>query len=193
MRTSTSLTDPIRVDFIAREELPGQGRLGLTLAPGKRGYSSVRSVFHDRDLSADLSRLRDIYRCDTLVSLMESFEYQDAQIPNLFEEVEALGIGVLALPIRDVNVPRPDQADAFTELVAQINQRLSAGATVIVHCLGGVGRSGVVASAVLVSHGHAPDRAIAAVRAARPGAVETTEQEQYVFDFAAGIAGAEHA
>ena len=193
MRTSTSLTDPIRVDFIAREELPGQGRLGLTLAPGKRGYSSVRPVYHDRDLSADLSRLRDTYHCDTLVSLMEPFEYQDAAIPHLFNEAESQGIEVLALPVRDVSVPRPDQADTFAELVVQINQRLSAGATVIVHCLGGVGRSGLVAAAVLVSQGHAPDQAIAAVRAARPRAVETCEQEQYVFDFAAGIAGAEHA
>jgi protein-tyrosine phosphatase len=50
----------------------------------------------------------------------------------------------------------------------------------VIHCRGGLGRSGTVAAACLVALGHGPAEAIERVRAARPGAVESRSQEEWV-------------
>jgi ADP-ribosyl-[dinitrogen reductase] hydrolase len=51
---------------------------------------------------------------------------------------------------------------------------------VLLHCMGGLGRSGMVAARLLVELGEEPRTAIQRVRAARPGAIETAAQEAYV-------------
>jgi protein-tyrosine phosphatase len=68
--------------------------------------------------------------------------------------------------------------------VAVIDDALSRGVRVAVHCGAGLGRSGTLLAAYLVSQGAAPDAAIADVRAARPGSIETDEQEAAVHYFA---------
>ena len=54
------------------------------------------------------------------------------------------------------------------------------GEDVYVHCKGGLGRAGTIAARLLVELGVSPKQAIADVRAARPGAIQTREQERYV-------------
>jgi len=46
-----------------------------------------------------------------------------------------------------------------------------------VHCSGGIGRSGMVAAAYLISNGFNADDAMKHVRARVSGAIETREQE----------------
>lgn len=174
----TSAAHPIRVDFVdaAQHKLPG--RLGLTIAPGKQDDRWLR------DLDADLRRLREEYKTDLLVSLMEPFEYRLLHIEALFPGAEALGITVARFPIVDVSVPPASAMPAFAELIAQVVDAMRAGQAVVVHCRGGLGRSGIVAASALVSLGTTPAVAIQAVRSARPGAVETSRQEQWVSAFA---------
>jgi protein-tyrosine phosphatase len=60
---------------------------------------------------------------------------------------------------------------------------------VAVACMGGVGRTGMVAACALVRAGQPAERAIRRVRAIRhPTAVETAEQERFVRDYARGKA-----
>jgi ADP-ribosyl-[dinitrogen reductase] hydrolase len=84
-------------------------------------------------------------------------------------------------PIPDVSVPA--DGHALRQLVDRIVWRLRQGRTAVVHCKGGLGRSGTVAAAVLVLLGEEPRRAIARVRAARRGAIETFAQEAAVENF----------
>ena len=51
---------------------------------------------------------------------------------------------------------------------------------IVIHCLGGLGRTGLVACKLLTEQGIPAASALEQVRAARPGAVETPEQEAYV-------------
>lgn len=46
--------------------------------------------------------------------------------------------------------------------------------------MGGLGRTGTIAAMLLVEFGSKPGDAITAVRAARAGAIETVEQENFV-------------
>ena len=57
------------------------------------------------------------------------------------------------------------------------------GAEVVIHCLGGLGRTGTIAARILVEFGIEADDAIKAVREARPGAIETVGQAEYVRKF----------
>lgn len=172
----TSADSPIRVDFVADAVHGLPGRLGLTIAPGKCDEK------WDRDLADDLRRLRDHYHTEILVSLLERHEYEALDIANLVEAAAEAGIDMLRLEIPDVSVPK--SMERCQDTVRQILSAMAEGQTVVVHCRGGLGRSGLVAACCLVACGREPEAAIARVRDARPGAVETSEQERFVARFA---------
>jgi protein-tyrosine phosphatase len=183
MKIRTSDSHPLRVDFV--EELPLPGRLGLTMAPGKKGWSNYGGPW-DRDLQSDLERLVSVYRTDVLVSLLEPYEFELLEIPDLLESARQRGMRVRHLSIRDVSIPGSEKRGEFEGLVAEIADELKAGRTVVTHCRGGLGRAGLTAACVLVRCGAEPDEAIATVRRFRKGAIETLQQERFVQAFAVG-------
>ncbi len=84
-------------------------------------------------------------------------------------------------PVEDYTPPTLQQMIEFTALV---EASAAAGDPVGVHCTAGLGRSGTMAAAYLVSKGATADEAIATLRELRPGSVETPEQEEAVRLFA---------
>ncbi|MBA2341728.1 MAG: dual specificity protein phosphatase family protein [Pyrinomonadaceae bacterium] len=171
MRTEarTSLSHPIRVDFVASDK--------LTFAPGKRHHGMTGNW--QRDLSLDLARLRDEYNASLLVSLIEEHEFESLQIKELRERAADYGIKVLWSPIRDISVPK--SIEEFAPTVQTIVDALRAGQTVVVHCMGGLGRTGLAAACALVAATElTPEEAILIVRRARPGAIQTFGQEEFV-------------
>lgn len=103
--------------------------------------------------------------------------HERADTPELLEQ---LGARTVHLPVSDSLAPTQDQLDIG---VAAIDEALREGTRVAVHCAAGLGRSGTLIAAYLVRTGSAPDDAIGRVRDARPGSVETTEQEAAVHEF----------
>ena len=98
--------------------------------------------------------------------------------PDLLAQLQAQTVH---LPVPNSNAPTQDQLD---QGVAAIGEALGTGTRVAVHCGAGLGRSGTLIAAYLVSHGSAPDEAIALVRSRRPGSIETAEQEAAVHQLA---------
>lgn len=177
----TSLTHPLRVDFIAKEQMVLPGRIGLTLAPGKHQRDGLTGNWQ-RDLDADLERLRMHWQTDVLLSLIEEHEFATLNISNLRERAQEQGMQVIWFPIRDISIPT--SMAEFATMVEITNGLLQEGKTVVIHCMGGLGRTGLVAAALLVySTELTPTEAIATVRQARPGTIQTREQEQFISDF----------
>lgn len=85
-------------------------------------------------------------------------------------------------PIVDVSVPGRDFEQQWSDVRGAIRMCLSGGGKVVVHCRGGLGRTGLVAARLLVEEGCDAREAIKRVRQARPGAIETQTQEAYVLD-----------
>jgi atypical dual specificity phosphatase len=100
--------------------------------------------------------------------------------PDPPELLDALGAETLHLPVHNSDAPSQAQLDRG---VQAITEALRQGKKVAVHCGAGLGRSGTLLAAFLVSEGSDADEAIARVRAARPGSVETLEQENAVREY----------
>ena len=105
------------------------------------------------------------FEVDTVVCLMESEEV-DRRFPTYAAWLTTAG------PNRAIHAPAPDQgvvADGVAAAVAaDVVARLEAGMTVLLHCGGGYGRTGVVAVQALVAFGMDLEDSLVAVRAARP-------------------------
>jgi ADP-ribosyl-[dinitrogen reductase] hydrolase len=175
MLIKNSRTSPLRIAEVLLGD--GEGRLGLTLCPGKKDalYS------WDRDLKEDMRAIR-AWGASTIVTLIEDHEFQLLAIENLEHEVRAHGMEWRHLPIRDVDVPDRRFEDAWEQIGAELHDRLDGGDRILIHCRGGLGRTGLVAGLLLVERGCDPSTAVRRVRAVRPHAIETAAQERYVLN-----------
>lgn len=180
MTAKTSHSDPIRVDFLPQYLLNTSGRLGMTFAPGKKDHGVY--ALWDRDLGADLERLVDVYGAAVLVSLVEDAELNLLSIADLAARAESAGLDLLRFPFRDAGIPA--SVEAADAIVSAVLDAVRAGRNVVVHCRGGLGRTGLVAACCLVALGLDSTDAISRVRTARTGAVETRGQERFIHEFA---------
>ena len=112
---------------------------------------------------------------------MESKELILLRVPGLGEEVVRRGLLWFHLPIVDVSTPDEHFERQWDVAGDELRTLLRNGRDVLVHCRGGLGRAGTIASRLLIELGMEPATAIRKVRAVRPGAIETHEQERYVF------------
>ena len=170
----TSHTDPLQI-----AELPaGSGRIGLSLCPGKRQADAWTGAWA-RDLDVDLDAVRD-WGAEVVVTLVEPHELVVLEVERMGEAVAARGMRWLHLPIQDVGIPCARWERDWAEAGRSLRDTLRRGGRVFVHCKGGLGRAGTIAARLLVELGEPPEIAIAMVRAARTGAIETGGQEAHV-------------
>jgi ADP-ribosylglycohydrolase/protein-tyrosine phosphatase len=134
-----------------------------------------------RNLEADLQVIRD-WGASAIISLLEWYEIEELSVQALPERSREFGLKWLNLSIPDTQAPDEYfEADFQKELPGFLDS-LQKGENIVLHCKGGLGRSGTVAARFLVELGLDPAEAIAAVRQARPGAIENTRQENYILD-----------
>lgn len=176
IETRTSLTHPLQIAEIRPAE--GMGAIGITLCPGKT-QSFGQTGAWARDLGLDLDAVQ-AWNAAAVLSLIEEEEINRLQVPTLGEEVEARHMSWVYLPIRDRGVPNDAFEATWAEVGEDLRSRLRCGFNVMVHCMGGLGRAGTIASRLLVELGWKPDDAIRGVRRVRPGAIETDDQEDFV-------------
>ncbi|ACB35058.1 dual specificity protein phosphatase [Leptothrix cholodnii SP-6] len=172
----TSLSHPLRIDEVAAGRCGG--RIGISLCPGKRA-SSLLGPRWERDLAADIDVIRR-WRPDAVVTLIEDHEFIELNVIQLGAQVRASGIAWHHLPIVDVHPPDERFETGWQTSGPALVGCLNAGGRVLVHCRGGLGRAGTVAARMLVELDVPAPDAVARVRQARPGAIETADQLNYV-------------
>lgn len=152
--------------------------LGLTFCPGKSGASLYGDGWA-RDLEVDVDAIA-AWGASAVLTLVEDHELETLAVRGLGAAIEARGMLWLHAPIVDVSVPNARFETRWIVIGHLIRNELKKAKRVVVHCRGGLGRAGMIAARLLVECGDEADRAIDKVRKARPGAIETTEQEGYV-------------
>jgi protein-tyrosine phosphatase len=73
--------------------------------------------------------------------------------------------------------------NSFQVLIQKIVSLLEKGLNVIIHCHAGLGRTGLVASCLLISLGYNYKEAIEKVRAIRRGSIPKVKQEIFIEKF----------
>jgi len=139
------------------------GTLALSPMPGRT-----------RHYGADRDRLL-AWRPDIVLTMCEMPELARKGSAGLGEDVTQNGGLWLHLPVADFTAPRADDG-AWAGISDRVRATLHRGGRVLVHCFGGCGRSGMAALRLLVDGGMEPGAALAALRQARPCAVETDAQ-----------------
>ncbi len=147
---------------IASIEIAGRMR-GICPMPGRLG-----------DYAGDLAALL-AWSPGLVVTLAETDELAARGAANLPTDLAAAGVDWLHLPIPDFGTP----PRALRENWPALSARLLATDRMVVHCMGGCGRSGMMLLRLMVDAGEVADIALSRLRAARPCAVETKAQMRW--------------
>lgn len=179
----TSITHPLRIDFVSPVDSEGkacEGRIGMTFCPGKKGEGIYGGIWN-RSLPDDLEQIRR-WGSHTLISLMEAHEFAIVGVPEFLTVLPSTHLHWLHFPVRDMQTPDQDFERLWNPQKKDIFNSLHSGKDIVIHCRGGLGRTGLLAARILVEMGEEPAKAVRRVRAARKHAIETFTQEEYVLE-----------
>ena len=174
--TRTSISHPLRIDTLTAR--PDWGQIGMSFCPGKKQTNALTGAWH-RDLYLDLGRIRT-WGATVVLTLIEAHEFAFLEVEKLPGATIELGMTWLHAPIPDRKAPDISFLQQWPELSALLIDRLAAGQNIFIHCMGGLGRTGVVAAMLLIEAEIPVDKAIKLVRQSRPHTIETSEQEAFV-------------
>jgi len=143
---------------------------GVIIGPAPGSYEG-------QGLFPDLTALRQ-RGIRQLICLIEDEEFQhldeDCTASSFLAACDQSHLEVLRLPIEDFEAPQLSDVVAAEALVGNANS------VVYIHCMAGLGRAGTVAAALLIRGGMPAEDAILLVRWARPGAIQSSEQEDFL-------------
>lgn len=117
---------------------------------------------------------------DMLVSLLEPDEVLALGLAGEEDGCRLLGMEYRSLPITDFGTPALDSSTlAFIDELAGY---LKHGGNLLIHCHGGIGRSSLVAAAVMIRNGIIAGNALRAIGDARGTHVPETEAQRAWLD-----------
>ncbi len=126
-------------------------------------------------VAEDMTWLRD-HGIELVVTLTER---------PLEPDPEAFGMRGVHFPIPDMGISTPRAA---APVCREILASMAAGQAVLVHCRGGLGRTGLILACTLVARGQEPKEALSLIRGIRPTYVQTGAQERFITHFAEHLA-----
>jgi protein-tyrosine phosphatase len=164
---------PLRVDWLD-DRHARKGKLGLTVLPGRRDRG--------RSMEDDMEAMKK-QGVTHVITLLTANEFEYYGVENLMESYKENGFVTRRSPMLDGGATSITEMD---ELAEWIQASLDDGAHIMIHCVGGLGRSGLVAASYLISQGASAAVASKAVRSARSSkAIETRAQEKFLNRYAA--------
>lgn len=118
---------------------------------------------------------------DKIVSLLEPDEAADLGLVGEAAACSGHGIDFAQFSIPDRGVP---ELGAFRSLVEKLIHDLNAGTNIAIHCRAGIGRTGILASCILIRSGVEAEQAIRQISMARGVNIPDTEKQmEYILTF----------
>ncbi|MCA9617935.1 MAG: dual specificity protein phosphatase family protein [Myxococcales bacterium] len=90
-----------------------------------------------------------------------------------------LGLPVLHVPVPDLAPPTPYDVERVGDFVSSWRPGV-----VLLHCRSGIGRTGTMLACLLVTRGRTAEEAVSEVRRAKPSAINSRAQEEFIRGFA---------
>lgn len=177
------LSSPVHIDSVVIPD--GSGRIGMMACPGSRPRPGFRDR-HDHRLNRDLEMI-GAWGAAGIISLVEQAELAELGVVDLAQRVQRFGLWWLHLPIRDKCAPDKTFELQWQQQAPGLLRHLHLGGRVAIHCWAGLGRTGTISARLLIEMGADADDAIRQVREARPGTIETRQQEIYLRSLAARL------
>jgi protein-tyrosine phosphatase len=123
---------------------------------------------------------------DFVLSLLEDDEAAQLGLGDERQAAENQGIGFISFPIPDRGIPA--SREAAISAIGRVATQLNAGKNVALHCRQSIGRSGLIATALLVNAGIKAGEAMQIVSCARGVSVpETREQRTWLEQLASRV------
>jgi len=146
-------------------DLAGGATLGISPLPGRgdTGPSDVAAIIS--------------WKPTLVLSMTEMHEMERHNMGDLSGMLAGAGIDWAHFPIRDFGAP--ENAENWPALSERLHRLLDNGVSVLAHCYGGQGRSGMVLMRLMVERGTPPPEALASIRRLVPKAVETAAQQAW--------------
>lgn len=160
--------------FVVRVPIPGRsGKIWVSRLPG----------IHPRFARRELLALEE-HGVTRIVCLVPTVSLEELHGANAYLGLarERFGERFHQIEIVDQKVPRDDEL--FERVVDLVDGALEGGEQVLVHCVGGCGRSGTFVSCLLTRAGLEPADAIRTFRRQRRCGPETGQQVAYVYRYA---------
>jgi protein-tyrosine phosphatase len=88
-----------------------------------------------------------------IVTMLSTDEMQSLGVAELGHEIEALGMQWFQLPVEDDCEPGAAFKTVFPQAKPILVQLIKSGETIVIHCRGGSGRTGLMAAVLLLEMG----------------------------------------
>ena len=165
-------------DYVEPEGV--SGKIILTCFPGRKD----KEISFNDQLFLDELKFFHQLNCNTIVSLVEDSEFEKMYDKKLFvHQIYNNNLNWFHLPIMDLKAPDHKFIDKWQTTKTLLKNELIDGNNIVIHCMGGKGRSGTIAAILLIEFGNNNKDVIEIVRKKRKGAIETKEQEDFILSY----------
>eukprot|EP00483_Globobulimina_turgida_P012027 UN12049 len=134
-----SETHPLKVDFIKVDPFT---MIGMTILPGRTKGR------YNRDLQTDIKRLKNELNVNVLVTLIPNDELLRCECASIIQIANENGLEIIHFPWRDKFIPTEIQR--FHHFICRLQQYYHANQRMVIHCNGGVGRTGTTVACLLM-------------------------------------------
>ena len=135
-----------------------------------------------RDLATDIKTIQDL-NIVIVLSLLEEHELSHLGAKSLLKELSVKNIQWMRFEIENFGVPKFSQYALLNQNINTISNDIINGKNILIHCMAGLGRTGMIAALILIKLGIDINQSIKLIRNIRPGSIETEEQEKFVRNF----------
>ena len=165
-------------DYVQPKDV--KGKIFLTCFPGRSG---AKVSFEEDIFLEELNNFSSL-NSNTVVTLVEDNEIENLCDKKFFvRKIYSHNLKWIHMPIADLKSPDHKFMDKWQTTKVLLKNDLIEGKNIILHCMGGKGRTGTIAAILLIEFGEKYKEAIKIVREKRKGAIETKEQEEFIFSY----------
>lgn len=118
-----------------------------------------------------------------VVTALSTHEMQAKGVGDLPELVEKAGLQWFHTPIEDDCAPDGSFQERWKHISPSLHKAIENGEKIAMHCMGGSGRTGLLAAHLLLEKGWGLPEIITHVQSLRPGAFTKDVQVEYIHQF----------